>query len=55
VLAIKNDGGPDRNPQYASVQLAYTALAVLLRISKRVVMRTAAGQSFTNLLERVMS
>jgi hypothetical protein len=55
VLAIKTDGEPDRNPQYASVQLACTALAVLLRIPKLEVMRTAAGQSFTNPVERVMS
>jgi hypothetical protein len=55
VLAIKTDGGPDRNPQYASVQLAYTALSVLLGIPKLVVMRTAAGHSFTNPVERVMS
>lgn len=55
MIAIKTDGGPDRNPQFTSVKLAYTALALVLGIPKLVLMRTAAGQSFTNPVERCMS
>lgn len=55
VLLIKTDGGPDRNNTFASVQLAYTALAIALNLKLLVLTRTAPGQSYVNPVERGMS
>ena len=55
VLMLKTDSGPDRKNTYASAQLAYTPLAIALKLDLLVLMRTAPGQSFVNPVERVMS
>ena len=52
---LKMDGAPDRKNTYASVQLAYTAVAIALKLDLLVLMRTAPGQSYVNPVERVMS
>ena len=55
MLAIKTDGGPDRNTTYVAVQLAFLALALELGVRHLILMRTAPGQSYVNPVERVMS
>lgn len=55
ILFIKTDGGPDRNPTFVAVQLAAMSLAMSLGCKQLVLMRTAAGQSYVNNVERCMS
>lgn len=55
VLIIKTDGGPDRNTTFASVQLAFLGLALLLKLDAIILNRTAPGQSYVNPVERCMS
>jgi hypothetical protein len=55
VLVIKTDAGPDRNTTFTAVQLALYALALELNVDMLVLMRTAPGQSYVNMVERVMS
>ena len=40
---LKTDSGPDRKNTYASVQLAYTALAIALKLDLLVLMLTVPG------------
>jgi hypothetical protein len=55
VLAIKTDGGPDRNVTFVNVQLAYFALAQELGLVMLIAMRTTPGASYLNPVERCMS
>ena len=56
VLVVQSDGRPDRNHTFWTVVLAYLAIALSLpNLQQLVVKRGAAGQSYVNPVERVMS
>ena len=55
VLLVQADGGADHNFSHVSVQAALIALAMILKLDILLCIRTVAGHSWCNPVERVMS
>ena len=54
VLLLYTDGGPDHRLTYGSVQISLLCLFLRLNLDMLIAVRTAPGNSWTNLAERVM-
>ncbi|SMN01555.1 hypothetical protein SPONL_2127 [uncultured Candidatus Thioglobus sp.] len=55
ILVLVTDGGPDHRITFASVKISLLALFLGLNLDMLIAVRTCPYQSWTNLVERVMS